>query len=86
MSIAIDHATAGRVPLRAGPHQTNSWHALSACWHAVSSCGQLVARWVQRRGQRRALAELARLPHLLDDVGLTRAQALREAAKPFWRR
>ncbi len=79
MSITIDHTTAGRVPRRAGPHQTNSWHALSAYWH-------LVARWARRRGQRRALAELARLPHLLDDVGLTRAQALREAAKPFWRR
>ena len=86
MSITIDHATARRVPRRAGPHQTNSWHALSACWHALSAYWHLVARWAQRRGQRRALAELARLPHLLDDVGLTRAQALREAAKPFWRR
>ena len=53
--------------------------ASSAYWH-------LVARWARRRGQRRALAELARLPQLLDDIGLTRAQALREAAKPFWRR
>ena len=79
MSITIDHATAGRVPRRTGPHQTNSWPALSAC-------GPLGACWAQRRGQRRARAELARLPHLLDDVGLTRAQALREAAKPFWRR
>ena len=86
MSITIDHATAGRMPRRAGPPQTNSWRALSACWHAVSACGHLVARWAQRHGQRRALAELARLPHLLDDVGLTRPQALREAAKPFWRR
>jgi len=86
MSITIDHTTAGRVPLRAGPPQTNSWHALSACWRALSAYWHLVARWAQRRGQRRALAELARLPHLLDDVGLTRAQALREAAKPFWRR
>ena len=86
MSITIDHTTAGRMSRHAGPHQTNSWHALSACWHAVSAYWHLVARWAQRRGQRRALAELARLPHLLDDVGLTRAQALREAAKPFWRR
>jgi uncharacterized protein YjiS (DUF1127 family) len=43
-------------------------------------------RWGERRGQRRALAELADRPHLLDDVGLTHAQALREAGKPFWRR
>jgi len=41
---------------------------------------------VQRRAERRALAELALLPHLLDAVGLTHAQALREAGKPFWRR
>jgi uncharacterized protein YjiS (DUF1127 family) len=79
MSITIDHMTGARMPPRAGPPQTNSWYAVSAGW-------QLVRRWAERRGQRRALAELARLPHLLDDVGLTRAQALREAAKPFWRR
>jgi uncharacterized protein YjiS (DUF1127 family) len=66
---------APRVPL----HQSNSWRALSACWH-------LIRRWAERRGQRRALAELARMSHLLDDIGLTRAQALREAAKPFWKR
>lgn len=64
-----------RVPL----HQSNSWRALSASWH-------LIRRWAERRGQRRALAELARMSHLLDDIGLTRAQALREAAKPFWKR
>jgi len=28
---------------------------------------------------------IGRRTHLLDDIGLTRAQALREAAKPFWR-
>jgi uncharacterized protein YjiS (DUF1127 family) len=42
--------------------------------------------WAERRGQRRALTELARLPHLLDDIGLTRTQAAREAKKPFWQR
>jgi len=78
MSITIDHLTATRVSSRAGPPQTNSWQAVSACWH-------LFACWALRRAERRALAELALLPHLLDDVGLTRAQALREAGKPFWR-
>jgi uncharacterized protein YjiS (DUF1127 family) len=39
-----------------------------------------------RGAQRRLLRELAEEGHLLSDVGLTRAQALREAAKPFWRR
>ena len=79
MSIAIDHMTGPRVPPRARPPQANSWQAVSACWNRF-------VRWAERRGQRRALAELTRLPHLLDDVGLTRAQALREAGKPFWRR
>jgi uncharacterized protein YjiS (DUF1127 family) len=31
------------------------------------------------------LREIADDPHLLCDLGLTREQALREAAKPFWR-
>jgi uncharacterized protein YjiS (DUF1127 family) len=34
---------------------------------------------------RRALRDLAEDKHLLNDVGLTREQALEEAAKPFWR-
>jgi uncharacterized protein YjiS (DUF1127 family) len=42
--------------------------------------------WVERSAQRRALRELAREGRLLRDMGLTREQALREAAKPFWRR
>lgn len=41
--------------------------------------------WLDRRRQRIALAEIADDPHLLNDLGLTREQALREAAKPFWR-
>jgi uncharacterized protein YjiS (DUF1127 family) len=39
-----------------------------------------------RSGQRKALRELAQEGRLLSDIGLTREQALREAAKPFWRR
>ena len=35
--------------------------------------------------QRIALREIADDPHLLNDLGLTREEALREAAKPFWR-
>jgi uncharacterized protein YjiS (DUF1127 family) len=41
--------------------------------------------WTERRRQRDALRELADDRHLLDDLGLTREQALNEAAKPFWR-
>ena len=41
--------------------------------------------WAARRRQRRTLRDLAEDEHLLDDLGLTREQALNEAAKPFWR-
>ena len=38
--------------------------------------------WLQRSRQRRALAELD--DRMLRDIGITRPQAEREAAKPFW--
>jgi uncharacterized protein YjiS (DUF1127 family) len=44
-----------------------------------------LATWTVRSGQRKALRELAEEDRLLRDIGLTREQALREAAKPFWR-
>ena len=40
---------------------------------------------LDRPFQRMALREIADDPHLLRDLGLTREEALREAAKPFWR-
>lgn len=52
----------------------------------LSACLSGVAAWIVRSGERRALRELAEDWHRLSDVGLTREQALREAAKPFWRR
>ncbi len=39
--------------------------------------------WHERSLQRRALRALE--PHELADIGITRAEALREADKPFWR-
>lgn len=35
--------------------------------------------------QRMALRDIADDPHLLRDIGLSREDVLREAAKPFWR-
>lgn len=43
----------------------------------------LLALWIERATQRRALAELD--DRLLKDVGLSRSEARQEAAKPFWR-
>jgi uncharacterized protein YjiS (DUF1127 family) len=58
-------------------HQLNSWNAIAPGW--------AFRRWAERRTQRRTLGEMAGDPHLLADIGVTRVQALREAAKPFWR-
>jgi uncharacterized protein YjiS (DUF1127 family) len=45
----------------------------------------IVALWTERHRQRRALADLAeRNDHLLADIGRTREEAWREAARPFW--
>lgn len=60
-------------------HQSISWRSIVAPW-------RLIQLWAARRTQRLTLCELAVEKHLLDDIGLTRAQALHEAAKPFWRR
>ena len=43
-----------------------------------------IGAWLALSRERHALAELA--PRLLDDVGIPRDAAAREAAKPFWRR
>ena len=42
--------------------------------------------WISRSRQRRQLGELAEFDSdLLKDIGVSRKEALREAAKPFWR-
>lgn len=72
---------------RGGPHkpvctvssyQENS-STLAVIFHAVGV-------WLDRRRRRQALQDLAeRNNYLLADIGLTQEEALREAAKPFWR-
>ena len=43
----------------------------------------LIARWIERARQRAALAALD--DQMLRDIGITRAEAMRESEKPFWR-
>ena len=43
----------------------------------------VVDAWLIRRHQRRNLMELS--DHMLKDIGITRGEAYREGAKPFWR-
>jgi uncharacterized protein YjiS (DUF1127 family) len=67
---------AGDPPARI--HQPNSGPA-----PAIRSRGWF--DWAERRRQRIVLRELADDKHFLNDLGLTREQALDEAEKPFWR-
>ncbi len=39
--------------------------------------------WHQRTIQRRQLAQLQ--DHILEDIGISKEQALAEASKPFWK-
>jgi uncharacterized protein YjiS (DUF1127 family) len=43
----------------------------------------LLSRWLQKRRQRRALSQLT--DSELRDIGITRYDAAKEAAKPFWK-
>jgi uncharacterized protein YjiS (DUF1127 family) len=47
----------------------------------------IVRTWFARSRERRDLSEFAGLSdHFFKDVGISRGQVLREAAKPFWQR
>ena len=43
-----------------------------------------LGRWIELRRQRRRLLTLTDDPAFLADIGRSRADALREAGKPFW--
>jgi uncharacterized protein YjiS (DUF1127 family) len=60
-----------------GRHKFNSWLR----WTALLS---ELSRWSERSRQRAALRDLADDRHLLNDLGLTRQEALDEANRPFW--
>lgn len=57
-------------------HQQSWGEALTKGWRRWR------LRWVRHR-QRKTLRDLADNPHLLNDIGVTREEALAEAAKPF---
>ena len=53
---------------------------------ALQSVGRVLHRlcgWIERSRQREALGNLD--DRFLRDIGISRAQAMKEAAKPFWR-
>jgi uncharacterized protein YjiS (DUF1127 family) len=54
-------------------------------WH-LAEIRAVIGAWRQRYRYRRELQRLIKTgPHLIDDIGLWRTHADREAAKPFWR-
>jgi uncharacterized protein YjiS (DUF1127 family) len=53
----------------------------------TQSLAATIRLWIVRSRQRRHLAELARWDdRLLKDIGVSRDDTLREAAKPFWQK
>lgn len=46
--------------------------------------GEGIACWQQRMALRRQLRRLLETPHMIADIGLSRAAVEQEAAKPFW--
>lgn len=81
---ACANRTMSRIPvvgLRVGCRPAPSIPARIA--GAGASLLGLVSLWQTRASQRRRLSELP--DHLLQDIGITRADVEQEAAKPFWR-
>jgi uncharacterized protein YjiS (DUF1127 family) len=70
MTTTIARAAPRPVPVRGVP--------------AITAALDTLALWRRRRQDRRRI--LALDDRLLHDIGMTRADALREGAKPFWRR
>lgn len=81
MSIVLTDTLSIPPPLAADPalplHQSSSGLSPAVRRHGWLS-------WLDRQHERRALREIADDPHLLNDLGLTREQALHEAAKSSW--
>lgn len=67
------------VPRGALPVGTASFDLMSVARRALST----VTTWRARVQERQDLAALP--DRMLEDIGITRSQALAEAAKPFWR-
>jgi uncharacterized protein YjiS (DUF1127 family) len=70
-------------PVFSTEHGTRAPPVSAGCSGAgLRGRASVIRRWLERCRQRRALAALD--DRLLRDIGITRAQAQREAARPFW--
>ncbi len=55
----------------------------TALGQALLALVRLLLAWQERADERLRLREMD--DHMLKDIGVSRAEALRESAKPFWR-
>jgi uncharacterized protein YjiS (DUF1127 family) len=62
-------------------HSPAARHSQSNSWLRLLN---KLSRWSERSRRRAAFGDLADDPHLLDDIGLTKQEAMDEANKPFW--
>ena len=67
------------------PHENAPGESVAGQSHSSSGWLRTLFSWIDRSRQRRALGELADLNnYLLEDIGVSKEQALHEAAKSFW--
>ena len=74
-----------RIPVSGASITWNAWLATGVILfcHTLARMVDTLALWRERAHQRRVLLTLD--DHLLSDIGMTRAEAEVEAARPFWR-
>lgn len=65
------------------PRNLSTMHTFAPVRPAGAGILATLALWAERRRQRRALLELN--DALLEDIGLSGADAWKEGRKPFWR-
>jgi uncharacterized protein YjiS (DUF1127 family) len=63
--------------------RTPRYLALEAVFDTVIGVVGVLVRWQERATVRQCLSQLDR--HLLEDIGVSSIDALRESRKPFWR-
>ena len=85
-ALSIGHSACECSPVRLVVLTHKEVPARSAISSRRSNWLHTIALWIARSRQRQALQEIASLnDRLLKDIGVSKDEALREAAKPFWR-
>jgi uncharacterized protein YjiS (DUF1127 family) len=83
MILANGYAGAAAIGTWSRGRSGRDFRETGASWHLFDLIGGVAVLWLHRSRSRRAL--LALDDHGLRDIGFSRADALREGRKPFWR-